>query len=468
MANLPMKAVLAPFVTAPRPARLASRLVGAGAPTLAVLVALLLAAHDAVTVAGLVVGGFILAAVLSGPVEVHMSQLPLARHIRPVFGALLALVGIVLLVPEAWTPALLVLPLAAAAGSLGLDAPARRRYRRVRRIALVGPDPTAQAVAAELVENDCRYELVGRVSVGPGDAEREVEVLGSLDRMAQIIVSHRIDLLVLSPEIPRLPVFEELAESCLNLPVRLVDLNSFCERVFGHVPVRSINGAWFQYLMHPRFRTHPPITKRIIDLLIAGAAGIVFLPVLAIAALLIKRDGGPVFFKQTRIGEGGRPFRIYKLRTMRMDDGPSRWTTSTDGRITSIGRILRRTHLDEMPQVLNVLRGDMSVVGPRPEQPSYVTSLERAVPYYSRRHLIKPGITGWAQVRCGYAGSVEGSAWKLCHDLYYVKHRSLALDIVILCETIRTFFADRQYPVREVKLESVSVPPAPEGLLAAS
>jgi lipopolysaccharide/colanic/teichoic acid biosynthesis glycosyltransferase len=125
----------------------------------------------------------------------------------------------------------------------------------------------------------------------------------------------------------------------------------------------------------------------------------------------------------------------------------AQWAGLDDPRVTGVGRLLRRTHLDELPQLVNVLRGEMTIVGPRPEQPEFVERLESWMPFYTRRHLLKPGITGWAQVRCGYAGSDVGSAWKLCHDLYYLKHRSLAFDLVILGETVRTLVADRQYAV---------------------
>jgi len=116
-----------------------------------------------------------------------------------------------------------------------------------------------------------------------------------------------------------------------------------------------------------------------------------------------------------------------------------------DPRITRLGQVLRRTHLDELPQVINVIRGEMSLVGPRPEQPGYVASLERQIPFYSRRHLARPGLTGWAQIACGYAGSESGAAWKLAHDLYYLKYRSLAMDLFIIVETLRTFLSDRQF-----------------------
>jgi lipopolysaccharide/colanic/teichoic acid biosynthesis glycosyltransferase len=155
-----------------------------------------------------------------------------------------------------------------------------------------------------------------------------------------------------------------------------------------------------------------------------------------------------VLFSQRRIGSHGAPFTLLKLRTMQVSLPAAHWSTVEDPRVTPIGRVLRRTHIDELPQLLNVVRGDMTVVGPRPEQPEFVERLERTLPHYNRRHLIKPGITGWAQVRCGYAGSDAGSAWKLCHDLFYLKHRSLGLDLAILAETVRTLVADRQFPMQ--------------------
>jgi lipopolysaccharide/colanic/teichoic acid biosynthesis glycosyltransferase len=167
---------------------------------------------------------------------------------------------------------------------------------------------------------------------------------------------------------------------------------------------------------------------------------------MAVLALLVRRDGGPVLYRQTRIGEGGQAFQILKLRSMRVgsDTGP-RWSSRDDDRVTPIGSVMRRTHLDELPQLFNVIRGEMSIVGPRPEQPDVVKDLELTIPFYSRRHLVRPGITGWAQVQCGYAGSQNGSALKACYDLYYIKHRSVRLDCLVLLETVRTFVADRQW-----------------------
>ena len=335
-------------------------------------------------------------------------------------------------------------------GSWGLQRYVAREPKT--RVAVIGSSEVATSLARELALSGAeRYVVVGRIAgvpEGPAEVRDEVPTLGELRNIGSLVPRYKIDLLVMTGEVPRLDVFNEIATACLHLPVRLHELSGFYEDVFGHVPVAEINASWFQYIMHPRYRSTPPPSKRVLDLAIAITAGLAALPVMMLFVLLIRRDGGPVLFKQLRIGEGGRPFTVYKLRTMRVGaPSAAQWAAADDPRVTSVGRFLRRTHLDELPQLINVLKGEMSVVGPRPEQPEFVERLEAWVPYYTRRHLVKPGITGWAQVRCGYAGSDVGSAWKLCHDLYYLKHRSLGLDLVILGETIRTLVADRQYSV---------------------
>jgi lipopolysaccharide/colanic/teichoic acid biosynthesis glycosyltransferase len=252
-------------------------------------------------------------------------------------------------------------------------------------------------------------------------------------------------MLVMGAEAPRLAVFDEVTESCLGLPVRLLELSSLFEEVFGHVPTAEINGAWFQWLADSHVRASAGPVKRAIDVVGASVALLLTAPLLPLLVMLIRRDGGPALFSQVRIGEGGRRFRLHKLRTMRLDaDASAQWATPDDPRTTRVGGFLRRTHLDELPQLVNVLRGEMSLVGPRPEQPEFVDRLERMLPFYQRRHLMRPGITGWAQIRCGYAGSDIGSAWKLCHDLYYAKHRSAGVDLLILMETLATLVFERE------------------------
>lgn len=294
----------------------------------------------------------------------------------------------------------------------------------------------ANAVVSGTSERSCEDGLLALDDMPGADAPK-VPSLGSISDLDDVLKRHRLGLLVLGSEVPRLPVFDVLARSCLHTPVSLCQLSAFYEETFGHVPVAEINASWFQCMMHPRYHRQKPICKRPLDVLMSAIFGLVFLPAFLIVALLIRRDGGPAMFKQVRIGEGGRPFVIYKLRTMRADtNAAAQWASDDDCRITRIGRFLRRTHLDELPQIINVLRGEMSMVGPRPEQPVFVDRLEQLLPFYQRRHLVKPGLTGWAQVRCGYAGSEIGSAWKLSYELFYMKHRSTAFDLVILAETV--------------------------------
>jgi exopolysaccharide biosynthesis polyprenyl glycosylphosphotransferase len=323
--------------------------------------------------------------------------------------------------------------------------PMRRVWRRAARpglplrIAVIGSDRCADALEAELrfagIE-DC--VIVGRIATtdDPDPRPSRVPVLGRLGALRAVVSEHRIGLLVISGEMPAVSIFDEAVATCMHLQVRICTVTYFYESVFGHVRMAEINATWFQCVMHPRYRASSPY-KAVMDLVGALLLGLLLLPLLALLATVIARDGGPVLFKQTRIGEGGRPFVLYKLRTMRADvDSAAQWAAPDDPRVTPIGRILRRTHIDELPQFLNVLRGEMSLVGPRPEQPEFVDRLEKTLPFYQRRHLIRPGITGWAQVRCGYANSDLGSAWKLCHDLYYMKYRSFRFDLTIIVKTL--------------------------------
>jgi exopolysaccharide biosynthesis polyprenyl glycosylphosphotransferase len=387
-----------------------------------------------------------------------------ARAAGPLLGAILLLAMDALGALPGLDPADVWLVLSVSVGVALITGPIGRRAvagRRRVRIAVIGSTRSTDSLGRELrLSNSDQYEVVGRVTFedDPSGAEDgEVRLLGTLSELGTLVERYDVDLLLMTGEPPRMAVFEEIARSCLHLPVRLRELSGFYEEAFGHVAVAEINAAWFQWIVHPKYRAKALPGERALDLVVAGVFGLAVLPLLGLFALLIRRDGGPVFFKQVRIGEGGVPFTIYKLRTMR-EDANAKWATADDQRVTRIGRFLRRTHLDEMPQVMNVLRGEMSVVGPRPEQPAFVDRLERVVPYYQRRHLMKPGLTGWAQVRCGYAGSEVGSAWKVCHDLYYLKHRSLLLNLVILCETVRTLVADPQYTAEPASVDFIVAP----------
>jgi exopolysaccharide biosynthesis polyprenyl glycosylphosphotransferase len=325
------------------------------------------------------------------------------------------------------------------------------------RVAVIGSREFAADFVAELHAAGVHsYDVVGWIG-GQGPTEyRRLRWLGDLDDVRHAVVADRVDLLVCAPTTAEAggsidQVVSRVADECLDLPVRLIGANQLYEEVLGHVPVGMIDAAWYRYIMHPRFRASGPLRKRVFDIVIGAMIALVLAPVILIAAIAIKlTDRGPVLYRQRRLGEHGEPFEIVKLRTMRVDaepDGP-RWSEADDERVTRVGRLLRRAHLDEVPQLWSVLRGEMTLVGPRPERPAIVAELERRFPHYTRRHLVKPGLTGWAALRCGYAGSDLGTAWKLCHDLFYIKRRSVLADTLILAETAVELFRDAHRGVR--------------------
>jgi exopolysaccharide biosynthesis polyprenyl glycosylphosphotransferase len=180
--------------------------------------------------------------------------------------------------------------------------------------------------------------------------------------------------------------------------------------------------------------------RRLLDVTLSIVGLVLSLPIMAIAAIAIKLDSrGPVLYTQTRVGQRNRPFTIMKFRSMRVDAEPGGpvWAEEADPRVTRVGRVIRTLRIDELPQFINIMRGEMTFVGPRPERPEFVTRLEREIPYYSQRHLVKPGLTGWAQIRYPYCASVEDAVQKLQYDLYYIKNQSLLLDVVTMFETVR-------------------------------
>jgi lipopolysaccharide/colanic/teichoic acid biosynthesis glycosyltransferase len=221
---------------------------------------------------------------------------------------------------------------------------------------------------------------------------------------------------------------------------------AFFEKVTGRIYLRDLRPSYL--IFADGFREGPvsAFARRALDLTVASIALMLATPVLALSALAIKLDSkGPIFFRQDRVGQGGRTFRVVKLRSMCNDAeaAGARFAERGDLRITRVGRLLRASRLDEVPQLWNVLVGDMGLVGPRPERPEFVDSLCLRYPYFRLRSAIRPGITGWAQVRYGYVNEIEGFEEKLALDLYYMKHRSLAMDFVILWQTVKTVFLFR-------------------------
>ena len=223
--------------------------------------------------------------------------------------------------------------------------------------------------------------------------------------------------------------------------IQVTDLPRFFERVHGRIPIEAVKASWLIYGNGFRQSLVRTVIKRTFDITASLVLVITMLPLMVVVAtLLAMESGGPIIYRQQRVGLGGRTFQLLKFRSMRPDaeaDGKPRWANVGDPRITKLGALLRRTRADELPQLLNVLRGEMSLVGPRPERPVFVEMLTQQIPFYAVRHSVKPGLTGWAQVRYSYGANVEQSMKKLEYDLYYVKNHSLFLDFHILLATVR-------------------------------
>ena len=228
--------------------------------------------------------------------------------------------------------------------------------------------------------------------------------------------------------------------SLISLPARFVRLPEFYETIFQKVPIGSINDLWFLENIDMRAKRPYEAVKRGLDVLLAAIGMVICVPFFIVLVPVIKLESrGPAIYRQARLGKGGRPFVIRKFRTMREDDNDHSPTSVGDSRVTTFGRVLRATRLDELPQVFNILRGEMSFIGPRPERPELAEELEKSIPFYRQRLLVKPGITGWDQVSGEYhSPSVEDTYKKLQYDLYYVKHLSPLLDISIFLKTIMT------------------------------
>ena len=227
---------------------------------------------------------------------------------------------------------------------------------------------------------------------------------------------------------------------CRLSGVQVTDLARFFERVHGRVPIDSLKASWLIYGRGFRQTWVRAFVKRSFDLVVAGVLLPIALPIMVAMAFLVSLDGAPIIYRQERVGYRGQRFTLLKFRSMTKDaekDGQPAWASINDSRVTAVGRFMRRTRIDELPQLINVLMGEMSFVGPRPERPPFVATLTERIPFYAVRHSVKPGLTGWAQVRYTYGGNVEESVKKLEYDLYYVKNHSLLLDLLILVRTVK-------------------------------
>jgi exopolysaccharide biosynthesis polyprenyl glycosylphosphotransferase len=232
----------------------------------------------------------------------------------------------------------------------------------------------------------------------------------------------------------------------LSGDVSIEESASFYERLTGRVLLDMIRPSWLIFSSRGRRARTNEVLRIVIHRIVALLGAILSLPIAILTALLIKIDSrGPVLYKQERVGQNGRTFTLMKFRSMRIDaekDGPV-WASSGDDRMTRVGRIIRKIRVDEIPQFWSILRGDMNFVGPRPERPHFVSQLAQEIDYYEQRHLVAPGLTGWAQIKYPYGASIADAKKKLEYDLYYIKNQNLALDATIMFETIKTILSGR-------------------------
>ena len=320
------------------------------------------------------------------------------------------------------------------------------------RVLILGTGLPAQKVAREMLTRaPIGYRVLGFLTEHESEVGRTLvnpSVLGTLADLPRLSDSQDVTLIVVAQEDRRKRLPVDMLLRCRMAGVRVVEAASLFESLSGRIPLRDLRPSWLIFsggFQKPRAMA---TLKRAGEAVVAALLLVLTLPVAALTALCVRLSSpGPVLYRQTRVGMGGKEFELMKWRTMGADaekaSGPVWATGENDPRITRLGRLMRKTRLDEVPQLWNVLRGDMSFVGPRPERPHFVQKLRQVIPYYDERHSVRPGITGWAQVKFPYGSTIEDAEEKFEFDLYYVKHMSLLLDIAIVLETAKVMLLGR-------------------------
>ncbi|UCC38789.1 MAG: sugar transferase [Candidatus Aminicenantes bacterium] len=323
-----------------------------------------------------------------------------------------------------------------------------------KRLIIIGAGKTGQEIAKVIDSTVSDFEILGFLDDDEGKKGEyfpalQLKVLGSTDKIPDLVENHETDQIVMAvPEEKNPQLIKNILKTRLKgIPV--IDVPEMYQILKEKVPLRYIKDDWF--LKQDGIERSGNIfvirIKRLIDIFISSLIFLASLPLWLLVAPLIKINSkGPVFYTQKRVGKNESIFSLFKFRSMieKAEKGEALWADENDKRITLTGKILRKLHLDELPQVWNVIKGEMSLVGPRPERPEFVEKLNREIPYYSFRHFIKPGLTGWAQVNFPYASSLEDSREKLEYDLYYISHMNLFLDFRILLKTIKKVLFRRQ------------------------
>lgn len=324
----------------------------------------------------------------------------------------------------------------------------RTVHMKHERLLLVGSGLVGHKLMTELKNRpDFNYDIVGMLTEEDAcPAELQLRSLGSIGELQRVACEQRIDRVVVCLREKRgvMPIATLMQLKFQGVIIE--DPYSLYERVTGRIVIENLSPSWFIFSGGFRTSRFRAIVKRAADILVATAGMFITAPLLLISVMCIQaEDGGPVLYRQRRVGLHGRLFSILKLRSMRNADPgetPS-WTGDRDPRITRVGKYLRVFRLDEIPQFINVLRGDMSLIGPRPEQPYFCTKLEDQIPYFTFRHSVRPGITGWAQIKYGYGSTIEDAWRKVELDLFYIKHFSLLLDVAIMFETAKVVLFGR-------------------------
>lgn len=324
------------------------------------------------------------------------------------------------------------------------------KFRRIflgvgKSVLIVGDGLLAELIEEFIAGSRGRFVSLGRVSCPStlehpsqedGESEATAGRTGRLLRLAQNFMADKI-VVSLAERRGFFPVEELL--SCKLAGIEVMDAPSFYESATHKLLIENINPSWFIFSHGFKVTWFLRLCKRILDITASLFGLVCFFPLIPFIILAIKLDSsGPILFRQVRVGQGDRPFTLMKFRSMRQDaeaETGAVWSQDNDSRITRIGSLLRRSRLDEIPQLLNILKGDMSLVGPRPERPEFVNELKKMIPYYSERHYIKPGLTGWAQVCYSYGSSIEDAVEKLRYDMYYIKNISIMLDMYVIIKT---------------------------------
>jgi len=319
------------------------------------------------------------------------------------------------------------------------------------RILIVGSGSLAVEVAREMLDRpDAGYRIAGFVGTDAqllGKSLINPRVIGLTSELDEVVRRENIDRIVVAMGERRgqLPT-NELLQLSLTGKVNIEEGASFYERVTGRVSLNMIRPSWLIFSSRGRQARIAGIARNIVHRIVAMMGGLISLPFAIVTAILIKVDStGPILYKQERVGKNGQPFTLMKFRSMRTDAekaGPV-WASQDDDRTTRVGKVIRKLRIDEIPQFWNIFRGEMDFVGPRPERQHFVSQLAQEIPYYEQRHLIAPGLTGWAQIKYPYGASIEDARQKLQYDLYYIKNQSLVLDAIILFETIKIILFGR-------------------------